>query len=516
MCMWRIPVEELQAQSRHFRYVSLQRPWSGVGPLHLTQLRTLDITTAVLLLNMDLLHVNSQLSKLTLRFYDKTAYKDIRPALESLSQLTFLRLFALTLENSDELGEFLNNNPGLEELELIYVRGIAGLHGCQPLLNLTSVYLDLYWTDNLGLVQLFKLCPRLESLDMIAVDAPSELQDVLRSHCPRFKSIGFLDDVDFLIDLTEAEAVSWIKLPSQLAVFEASLQLFTNKVYQAFLGHAASLESIKLNFSKRSRDNALYACKLLNLCPKLRHIHITHHHDDDLPRCLDPSLEWFNGLQKHPTLISVKIWGFVLDWQPGNEDGSYEDGWEDSDLDEDDSEGGSDQEDEDEDEEHSGQGQGQSDGGSESGVDRGEGDSEDGLDLEQPEHTGGGSNPGNAGHSEQIENKLLDRNDDGLSNDNQRECTAEQKTVCKTKVPRAHPAEDQEFIDMIASQGWVYEGDHDLRNRVHPNYFISKGARFLRNQIFHGLEGSPNLNKITVGGFVYANKDRIPVAARES
>ncbi|KAG0086726.1 hypothetical protein BGZ92_007912 [Podila epicladia] len=510
MRKWRIPIEVLQAQSQHFRYVRLQLPLPWVDSLQLTQLHTLDITTPVLLQNMHLLHANTQLSKLTLRFRDKVAYKDIQPALESLTRLTFLQLSGLKLDNSDDLGGFLNNNPGLQELELIYVSGIARFQGF-PQLHLTRIWLELFWSDNLGLVQLFRLCPSLESLSMFAVDAPSELQNALRSHCPKLKSIGCMDDPDLQPDpLTEAEAVSWIKLPSQLAVFNASLQVFTGKVYQAIVDQAASLESIKLDFRECSKDNALYARKLLGLCPKLKHLHITHYQDDDLPRRLDSSLEWFNALQKHPTLNSIKIWGFVLDWQPGNNDGSYEDGWEDSDLDDNDSEVEFDQEDEDS-EPDQGQSQSQSDGDSEDGTDQGEGDSEDGLDLEVSE-TGGGSNPGKA--EPEQENKLLDQDD--LPNGNQHG-TAEQQVyaiVEKPKIPRSHPAEDQEFIDTITSQGWTYEEDHDLRNRVHPYYLISKGARFIRNQIFQGLEGSPNLSKITVGGFVYVNKNRKPVVER--
>ncbi|KAF9331918.1 hypothetical protein BG006_005231, partial [Podila minutissima] len=501
MRMWRIPIEVLQAQSRHFRYVRLCWPLPWVGSLQSTQLSTLDISTPVLLLNMHLLHVNPQLSKLKLRFRDKVAYKDVQPALESLSRLTVLQLSSLTLDNSDELGGFLDNNPGLQELELISVQGIAGFQG-RPLLHLTSVYLDLFWSDNLGLVQLFRLCPRLESLTMFAVDVPSELQEVLHSHCPKLKSIGCLDDADLALDpLPEAEAVSWIKLPSQLADLSASLQLFTDKVYQALLGQAASLESVKLDFRERSRDNAFYTSKILGLCPKLRHLHITHYQDDDLPRCLDPNLEWFNALQKHPTLNSIKIWGFVLDWQPGNKDQSYEDGWEDSDLDDDASEGGSDQEDEDE--EHSGQGQGQG---------QSEGDYENVLDLGESEPDGG-SNSRRAGHLE-PENKFLDQDDD-LSNSNQHDTVEHQvyATLQKSKVPWSHPVEDQEFIDTITSQGWTFEEDYDLRSRMHPYYLISKGARFIRNQIFQGLEGSPNLSKITVGGFVYVNKGRTPVVA---
>ncbi|KFH63087.1 hypothetical protein MVEG_11124 [Podila verticillata NRRL 6337] len=543
---WNIPKEIRQAQSRHFRHLRLSKLWPP-NTLQSAQLRTLDIWSNVLLEIGQLLTSNTQLSELTLRFQSRASYHQIWPIIEPLSRLKVIRLCYLTLTSDDnQLDGFFNNNPGLQELELKYLEGVTGLKGCHPLVNLTRIYIAHVWKDNMGMLELFQLCPNLVSISLF-LDArtPAELPQIVRANCPKLEAIECLDNLDLKRSvLNEEDAMAWIGLPTRLVSFSAPLLTFTNRVYLTFLHQASSLETVRLELQEIAMDSLVQTSKLLANCPSLRHLKIVHIQDHYRPNYLDPVSDWFDGTQ-HPSLQTLEIGGFVVAWEPGLQDGTYISDLKDIHQGDDDSECGSDQEDgvtSEGDASDSEQGSDHSDSDSEGGSDQSLSNSEDesdesdeeGLDRftqdgssseessdqgetgsehaseeegwgqpdESDSDSGSGPNTGNMWHADQDEEK-------GLCKDVSK-CTAEQEQ--NAKLPPCHPAADQEFMSSIANRGWAFERDIDKHLRRCCIYFMSRDARSLRNRVFGGLIDSPHLCKITLENFVYVNNGRRPRA----
>ncbi|KAF9384902.1 hypothetical protein CPC16_008206 [Podila verticillata] len=446
MNIWRIPIETLNDQSRHFRHVIQHRPWPS-GTLQATRLHTLETTAEALVQDPRLLINNSHLSELWLS-PGNTQYRDVRPVIESLSQLRHIYLYGFMILGDDHLSGFFNNNPGLQDLSMSYVQGITAFKGCQPLINLTSLYLNNVWQYNPGLVRLFELCPSLETLSLaIDFETPAELLEVLPNQCPKLKSIKLLDYQDGgHYSLLEDDAVSWIEAPSRLVSFTATAPTFTNAIYQAFLRRSETLETLKLKFCKSSRYNAVNTGKLLANCPNLRHLAIWH--DPNVPKLqeLDPKMKWF----KHwhcPQILTIELWGFACLRVSNNND--------------------------------------ESEGGGED-----DGDQEPGLEIcenaqEQPDHT-------------KDSQEQLDHAED--AQEHEKELSAQTHPY--------HILEDQEFLDIVSSQGWTYEEDAVLKGY---EYRVPMGIMDLRNMIFERIWSSPNAYKVAVEGFEYVNKSRMRV-----
>lgn len=524
---WNIPKEIWQAQSRHFRHLRLSRLWPP-NTLQSAQLRTLDICSNVLLETGQLLPSNTHLSELTLRFQSRASYHQIWPIIEPLSRLKVIRLYYLTLtSDDDQLERFFNNNPGLQELELKYLKGVTGFKGCHPLVNLTRIYIAHVWKDNTGMLELFRLCPNLASISLF-LDArtPAELPQVVRAHCPKLEAIECLDNLDLKRSvLTEDDAMAWIGLPTRLVSFSAPLLTFTNRVYLSFLHQASSLETVRLELREIAMDSLVQTSKLLANCPSLRHLKIVHIQDHYRPNYVDPVSDWFNGTE-HPSIQTLEIGGFVVAWEPGLQDGTYFSDLKDIHQGDDDSEYGSDQEDgvtSEDDASDSEQGSDQSDSDSEEGSDQSLSDSEDESDEsdeedsessdqgetgsedtseEEDSDSGSGPNTGNIQHADQDKDKRLCKD---VS-----KCTAAQEQ--SAKLPPCHPAADQEFVASIANRGWAFERDIDKHLRRCSVYFMSRDARSIRNRVFGGLIDSPHLCKITLENFVYVNNGRRPRA----
>lgn len=134
--------------------------------MHSTRLQSLDISAVVLLQNSHLSTTNPDLAELMLSPGENADCEDIRSTLESISQLTVIHLNNVVLTSGGQLGSFFNNNTGLKVLALAYIKGITGFEGCQALTSLTTLVLPLSWYDNPGVIELFQLCPNLESLSM--------------------------------------------------------------------------------------------------------------------------------------------------------------------------------------------------------------------------------------------------------------------------------------------------------------------------------------------------------------
>lgn len=434
MDIWRIPVETLYDQSRNFRHVIQHRPWPS-GTLQATQLHTLETIGEVLVQDPHLLINNPHLSELWLS-PGNSQYRDVRPVIESLSKLRHLYLYGFMILGDDDLSGLFNNNTGLKDLSMSYVQGITGFKGCRPLINLTSLYINNVWQYNPGLVQLFELCPSLETLSLaIDFETPAELLKILRNQCPKWRSVKLLDYQDgghynLLVD----DVVSWIEAPSRLVSFTATAPAFTNAICKALLHRSDTLETLKLKFRESTSYNAVNMGRLLANCPNLRHLAIWH--DPNVPKLqeLDPTMHWF----KHwycPQILTIELWGFASLRVSNNND--------------------------------------ESDGGGED-----KGDQEPGLDS-----------------CEDTQEQL----------DHAEDAQEQEELELLAQTHPYHFLEDQEFLEIISSQGWTYEEDVVLKGY---EYRVPMGVMDLRNMIFERIWNSPNAYKVAVEGFDYVNKCR--------
>lgn len=73
--------------------------------------------------------------------------------------------------------------------------------------------------------------------------------------------------------MSEDDVAAFIELPSQLEKNSATSPIFTDRIYQAVLRHAKTLESVSLMLRECSVNNAINTGKLLANCPNLRHAH---------------------------------------------------------------------------------------------------------------------------------------------------------------------------------------------------------------------------------------------------
>ncbi|GJJ74609.1 hypothetical protein EMPS_06967 [Entomortierella parvispora] len=129
---WDIPADILEAQSIHFKYVALYRPWPP-GTLKATKIRDLTTTSDVLQANMDLLRSNPQLSVLNLKCCSGLDFDTRYPAFESVTSLKSLQMSYVIIRDPTRFVRFLNNNYGLEELMLSRMEGLVVFEGCERL-----------------------------------------------------------------------------------------------------------------------------------------------------------------------------------------------------------------------------------------------------------------------------------------------------------------------------------------------------------------------------------------------
>lgn len=309
----RIPVTVLQAQSCHFREVSLLKPWP-TGSLESTRLRFLAISAEVLLKNSQLLPANTHLPTLSLTFQatKNNLYKDIRPSLESLSRLTNLSIYSMNLPNSGDLGTLLNNNPSLKKLSLVKVTGIVGFDGCLPLVNLTRVHFNGFWAETPGMVALFRLCPNLKDFSaLICPETPTEkLVLVLRDYCPRLVCIECRDYSDVHYEMTEEVVMSFIGLPIWLETFAASPPSLTDKICQGLLRHASTLTDLNLTLRECTEETPINTSRLLANCRNLLHLTITHIERDPIDWG-HPKIQWFNELGNYTGINTIELRGFA-------------------------------------------------------------------------------------------------------------------------------------------------------------------------------------------------------------
>lgn len=308
---WRIPTEVLGAHNSHFRYALLSH-FQPTFTLQATCLRELCLQSEALSsqVNMDLIGSNPRLTRLEVSFQYEN-YGRLRSALESLSQLQYIKFGELSLDKHDSLSSFLNNNPGLQDIRLSDPVHISGFKGCRPLVSLTRLELDVFWKDNLGLLQLFSLVPNLTALNFVHREDSStfitELCGTLRENCPKLEYIRYRSANSRIGCALQAEhIVPWIQAPLRLVHFDTLASAFTTSIYRALMCHASWIDTLCLKFLKGIEENVRSTSKILGHCTHLRSLKVIH--ASTIPKL---SLEWFEEPWRTDNIASLCLQGFT-------------------------------------------------------------------------------------------------------------------------------------------------------------------------------------------------------------
>ncbi|KAG0082990.1 hypothetical protein BGZ93_003933 [Podila epicladia] len=275
-------------------------PWPAntIRSSHLQELR---ITGRALVNNLQLLHDNPQLTLLRMWFSDSAMYKDIQPAVESLTRLRHLYLDFLHPESWDHLSRVLNNNPDMRSVVFTHTRDIMDFEGCKPLAQLTLLHFTGDWDRNPGILQLIQLCPRLERLEFSAGGCPTkQLVDILRASCPFLNAIqyeGHFED--------EEDVLLLIQAASRLLHLVMSVTHFSARICGALMSHVEWIESLKLNLREHDEVNSLSLTRILHCCTNLRCLDIVGNAIDlEYP---GPHLNWIDSPWNTPHLESISL-----------------------------------------------------------------------------------------------------------------------------------------------------------------------------------------------------------------
>ncbi|KAG0096062.1 hypothetical protein BGZ93_005078, partial [Podila epicladia] len=270
-----VPLPLLQAKSRYFRYLTLTAP---TGCLESTLLRELVIHGEAVLANMTLLHKNPQLPSLSLHLEDGTVYREIQPALDTISQLRTLRLSCGKHPNIDHLVQFIINNTKLQKLEILNIVGFDHFDMTHiSMLHLTELRLDTSLDTNPGLVDLIRHCPGLVTIWFHAwFHCPAEaIAKNIHECCPHLTSIRCLDGTSF-------RGKSWLLCDNEilqlmmcttrhLVHFEMEMVEFTSELCDALLAaHAQHLETVHIYVYGKNPDTLVHGGRVLAACENLK------------------------------------------------------------------------------------------------------------------------------------------------------------------------------------------------------------------------------------------------------
>lgn len=265
-----VPLPVLQANSRHFRYLTLSSPVA----LRSTLLRELVIYGESLIANMNLLHKNPQLESLGLFLLDDIAYREIQTALDTTLQLRILRVFCGKHPNIDHLVQFISNNTQLQDLELIDIVGVDKCVWTRPLMHLKDLRINTYLGSNPGLVDLIRQCPNLESLSFHArFGCPAEtIARNIQECCPHLTSIRCLEGTSHRNRtwlLCNQEILLLLTATPRLVHFEMEMVELTAEIGDALAAHAQYLETVHI-YVEGMGDTLVHGAKILADCPNLK------------------------------------------------------------------------------------------------------------------------------------------------------------------------------------------------------------------------------------------------------
>ncbi|KAG0029014.1 hypothetical protein BGZ81_004206 [Podila clonocystis] len=263
--------------------------------------------------NSDVLFSNPELLYLHITFFGSSDDVNvIQPSLKSLSRLKVLLLSHADFTATDQLPEVLGKNTNLLELELYLPCQLSAFNGSGPL-SITYLNFSGRWKDNMGIIELIRFCPRLETLDIPGRDCPAAaLAQNIRDCCQKLTflkcELGLLkeDDIELLV-----------RAPTHLIKVHASLDSFSPKICDAFLAHTDWIEEICLSFWDGVGEGVKSANRILTLCPSLRRFKVAY---EGISKYQDygPVNIWQKEQWKCSNLESLHLNGLVRDWTSGS------------------------------------------------------------------------------------------------------------------------------------------------------------------------------------------------------
>ncbi|KAG0342712.1 hypothetical protein BG000_002057 [Podila horticola] len=297
------PLYLIDAHSPHFRYLCMQDGYTRVDLIRSMRLRELRFNTYKNCPDFEalaaLIHLNPYITRLTVQLHwvDSASSKVLKRALESLPHLWVLNLnHGEDIKNS-WIAELLENVSGLEELQLEQFDGLQPYHcyqdprsllglifdsqWCrnpsrvpqQPLLSIRKLTLDMPWIRNLGVTQVVRLCPQLESLVLRGrgrCNRTEQLHKNLRECCPHFKSLRYVPRYVDWDRLKGEEQVDLLQSSQHLTYFDAPVKEFNLRICQSLLDpHAPWLETIRIRVFMQTSDRFSMASRILASCPQL-------------------------------------------------------------------------------------------------------------------------------------------------------------------------------------------------------------------------------------------------------
>ncbi|KAG0026930.1 hypothetical protein BGZ82_009214 [Podila clonocystis] len=263
--------------------------------------------------NSDILFANPQISDLSLALDDGHLFSHVQRALESMSQLNTLSLDYVHLDLPDQLFGVLNNNTDLQELHFRHPSGISAFDGCRPLPNLRRIRFYGIWRDNLGLVELIRLCPNLEELEVPGWGCPvDEIAKNIRECCCKLSSIKYWNG-----DMEEAETLLLIEASPRLVNFHAFVHSFSTKVCGALLVQADWLEKLSLLIYDDIKTGVESINRILATCSNLRLLEIRFI-GDKVSQEEDPPSLWTNDPWKCTKLETLYLTGLIKNQVSGS------------------------------------------------------------------------------------------------------------------------------------------------------------------------------------------------------
>ncbi|KAG0338777.1 hypothetical protein BG000_003403 [Podila horticola] len=272
----RFPATVIQTHGHHIRYAKMYAS-IPVGHLRSTHLKEIDLDGNALIKSAYIVLANPQVSVLRLSFpgmtnaFSSKDYKDIRLALESLSQLKVLSLDSVRFRAAGPLAKILNKNSGLQELYFNRSLGVR-FDGCKPLKSMRRIGFEGEWHDNWEWEELIQLCPNLEEMNLHGWRPPVEnIAKNIRQCCPKLTCVEF-----GVGELTVDDTVLIIQATPRLVKLVACVHSISAKICDALLGHAEWLETLHLSFQNGIEEGVQGTNRILESCSSLRSLQIHH------------------------------------------------------------------------------------------------------------------------------------------------------------------------------------------------------------------------------------------------
>lgn len=295
MLRCKIPLDVIQAQSHHFRFIHIAGNDPLPHPLNARRVRCLTLGKFDHLETfLDLiLHNGNSLTTLEWHLPSSADTPEMREliqhAFETLTKLESLSLSHWSHCNVGQITRIAKNNPGLKKLRLNSTKKMAQTPGTHPPLNITELNLDGQWEENPGFVQLLRLCPKLESIKFWATSSipAAAVSKNLRECCPNLTSIKSLNShMPFATGGSPNEdvVVEIVRAVTGLVHFEFPMGDLTSNITEVLLNlHAETLETIHLYLNGSDPLSLTNINVILTRCPNLIYLAVENEQDEWSP-----------------------------------------------------------------------------------------------------------------------------------------------------------------------------------------------------------------------------------------